>query len=234
MRISRTTIFSSTCFGDSELRLGVTILSATLNTHSVPAWSCPKAQLVDLRTCIRQGFIAPDLPLEGLVLRWVRENLNISIRRNPKIGLIGWLFWSSNKIFYFDFLPSWQSLSCYSIPVFLPLLLLLHLLLQCLCCSELLRLLLHLVLVDGHRLSSQIALPLTAHLLLDSYLPTNLRWTPFVEGFKKLSKQLIFLSVPNSGFQLFTQHACKSNCLLLLPLVYWIVDKLFIFLIHGE
>ena len=115
----------------------------------------------------------------------------------------------------------------------LPLLLLLHLLLQCLCCSELLRLLLHLVLMDGHRLSSQIALPVTEHLLLDSYLPTSLRWTPYVEEFKKLSKQLIFLSVPNSGFQLFTQHACKSNCLLLLPLVHWIVDKLFIFLIHG-
>ena len=116
----------------------------------------------------------------------------------------------------------------------LPLLLLLHLHLQCLCCSELLGLYLHLVLVDGHCLSSQIALPLTEHLLLDSYLPTNLRWTPFVEGFKKLSKQLIFLSVPNSGFQLFTQHACKSNCLLFLPLVHWIVDKLFIFLIYGE
>ena len=62
---------------------------------------------------------------------------------------------------------------------------------------ELLGLYLHLVLVDGHCLSSQIALPLTEHLLLDSYLPTNLRWTPFVEGFKKLSKQLILLSVPN-------------------------------------
>ena len=98
----RLQFFSSTCLGYSELRLGVTMLSATLNTRSVPTWSCPKAQLVDLKTCIRQGFIAPDLPLEGLVLRsgWGRENLNISIRRNPKIGLIGWVLWSSNKIFY--------------------------------------------------------------------------------------------------------------------------------------